>query len=729
MCFIHSNVPGSSINTRSTFWDKDVQKRLGDLSSAMTNGGTTDHASCNDITVTDGSSVESNKQACNYIVRGLEHIYRIQKEGDRTNAENIRKSDDNQLFTRTMNCVLLNAYADRLEQQSPCSQNEGVKHAFNAGNQLWNTICKNNGDTNCVPCKREPNFDCEIEYKNKSYNDKTEVKDEVEKLLQQNGQITNSLSTISSTNNTLCQRVQCVTVKWFKDRIYSEYRKQDWCTFWRENDVGKVLRDLSTAMKNGSKTDDKYCDDITVTDGTSNPQANKKACNFIARGLEDIYKIEPYGGWTGNGAEEKKKKNNNQQFYRTIGCAFLNVYADMLEKLPCVSNDVVQKAFGKSDQIKTNSTTCKTDPNCVTCTREKNLKCTLSVEDNLLNKVKGTSCEGDKQNIHKKLGKMLNPNENGDPKVRQALKEINNICPPPPSVKPATAAKPVEAPAAAAPSGRSDGDTEPVPVLPPGVPSGPQQADSNKAQPGKTPQIKADKVDISMPEAGGQAHIEITPGVLTQQVLLLLLQLIKVLVIPAQDPHMLLQISQDNLPVLLVQVVFQVRVLVPRVLVVTVKVVLQVATVKVQVLWYLVFHLQVSQVLQYFFLGKRRKRHRRAHQVSGSPPLGELLAHVDDQADGPRAYTLVKERRQRKSTPTGITKRPKKQGVGHRMIIDIHLEVLDECQKSDLHSTKEDFLKIIVEEFMGSEFIKEEKTREEVVPKEQVPSLYSGFRV
>ncbi|ANQ06503.1 SICA antigen [Plasmodium coatneyi] len=57
------------------------------------------------------------------------------------------------------------------------------------------------------------------------------------------------------------------------------------------------------------------------------------------------------------------------------------------------------------------------------------------------------------------------------------------------------------------------------------------------------------------------------------------------------------------------------------------------------------------------------------------------------------------------------------------MIIDIHLEVLDECQKGDLHTTKEEFFEILVQEFMGSKFMKEEN-----VPKEQVPSSDFGFR-
>ncbi|ANQ06077.1 Pvstp1 [Plasmodium coatneyi] len=120
---------------------------------------------------------------------------------------------------------------------------------------------------------------------------------------------------------------------------------------------------------------------------------------------------------------------------------------------------------------------------------------------------------------------------------------------------------------------------------------------------------------------------------------------------------------------------------------------------------------------KYLFLGKKRKRHRRAHQVSGPPSLGEqLLDPVDDQ-DGPYEYTLVKERKPRRRQRRSPGKKP----VSRRTIIDIHLEVLDECQKGDLHSTKEDFFVILVQEFMGSEFMGEDFVPEEQLPEVNVP--------
>ncbi|ANQ07622.1 SICA antigen [Plasmodium coatneyi] len=149
----------------------------------------------------------------------------------------------------------------------------------------------------------------------------------------------------------------------------------------------------------------------------------------------------------------------------------------------------------------------------------------------------------------------------------------------------------------------------------------------------------------------------------------------------------------------------------------------------------------MSYLLWKYFgmLPKARKRHRKAYQVRGPTLQEQVFSHVDNQADDPHAYTLVKEGKPR-STPI---KRRKREGpgrrVGRRMIIDIHLEVLDECQMGDTDFMEEDFLKIIVEEFMGSKFIKEESVLKEQVSmadvpkeevsKEQVPSSDSRFTV
>ncbi|ANQ06861.1 SICA antigen [Plasmodium coatneyi] len=133
---------------------------------------------------------------------------------------------------------------------------------------------------------------------------------------------------------------------------------------------------------------------------------------------------------------------------------------------------------------------------------------------------------------------------------------------------------------------------------------------------------------------------------------------------------------------------------------------------------------------QYFgMLRKTRKSYRRTPKALGPTLEQQIVDHVDPV--DPHEYYIVKERKPR-STPKTRRKREcpgRCRGVGRRrMIIDIHLEVLNECQKSDLHSTKENFFEILVQEFMGSDFIKEENVLNECVPKEQVPGSDSGFR-
>ncbi|ANQ10084.1 SICA antigen [Plasmodium coatneyi] len=143
------------------------------------------------------------------------------------------------------------------------------------------------------------------------------------------------------------------------------------------------------------------------------------------------------------------------------------------------------------------------------------------------------------------------------------------------------------------------------------------------------------------------------------------------------------------------------------------------------------------KLLYWYFgmLGKNRRRYKRAYQAR-SPSLEQQIVDHLDQDDAPREYYIVKERKPR-STPIKRRKKHaghRRAGVRRRMIIDIHLEILDECQKGDLHWTKEDFFEILVQEFMGSEFIKEEDfAPKEVVPrecdtKERVLSSDSGFR-
>ncbi|SBO29353.1 SICAvar, type I (fragment) [Plasmodium knowlesi strain H] len=138
-------------------------------------------------------------------------------------------------------------------------------------------------------------------------------------------------------------------------------------------------------------------------------------------------------------------------------------------------------------------------------------------------------------------------------------------------------------------------------------------------------------------------------------------------------------------------------------------------------------------------LGKGGPRFRRyPADIPGPSVQEQVLDHV--QQDSSHEYRLVKERKPR-SAPT----RTKRSGrVNRRTIIEIHFEVLDECQKGDTQLNQKDFMELLVQEFMGSELMEVEQVpKEEVlmegvpmesipleqVPMERVPSLGSGFMV
>ncbi|ANQ06405.1 SICA antigen [Plasmodium coatneyi] len=433
----------------------------------------------------------------------------------------------------------------------------------------------------------------------------------------------------------LCERANCVTKNWFIDRIGGDSR-QNWCAYWGPHDVGNVLTGLSNAMTNENKLDDDLCKDIPGTNGASTEEPNKNACSYIVRGLEYIYKIkkkEVTEKDQGKKARLEKQYENDQQFDRVIGCIFLNAYADRLQQLEQSKCDVqagITHAFSKSNDIKEQTSPCNSDSKCFECMREENFDCTLSVDKGLWTT---NNCpQGKRDNMKKEVDDKLDTSKNGDQKVKQALEAIEKICPK--NTDP----------------GRRDTEDQ-LPKLPaPAPPPAPSDAGGGKGG-----------------AATGEAALKAPKAV--------------PLIHKKDNPFL------PYLP------------LAPAVLGISV----------------------MSYLLSKYFgmLRKTRKRYRRAYQLRGPTVQEQLLAHVDE--DGPREYYIVKERKPR-STPI---KRKKKRvpgrrragrcrGVRRRMIIDIHLEVLNECQKGDLHSTKEDFFEILVQEFIGNEFIKED-----FVPKEQ----------
>ncbi|KJP85646.1 hypothetical protein AK88_04718 [Plasmodium fragile] len=101
---------------------------------------------------------------------------------------------------------------------------------------------------------------------------------------------------------------------------------------------------------------------------------------------------------------------------------------------------------------------------------------------------------------------------------------------------------------------------------------------------------------------------------------------------------------------------------------------------------------------KYFaYLAKRRRTYRTVRDIP-SPPLDEeILQHLQrgDLPPPDSGYTLVRHR------PPASTsaRRPRPTRVHKRTIIELHLEVLHECEATEWENVKEHYWQIVVEEF------------------------------
>ncbi|CAA9987782.1 SICAvar, type II [Plasmodium knowlesi strain H] len=129
---------------------------------------------------------------------------------------------------------------------------------------------------------------------------------------------------------------------------------------------------------------------------------------------------------------------------------------------------------------------------------------------------------------------------------------------------------------------------------------------------------------------------------------------------------------------------------------------------------------------KYFgFLIRRRRRYEDIEQITTSadpPPPEEQIIDPIEQEDLTISYMPYSYHMIRRRLPTH--RKPMHKKLYKKSIIQIHLEVLDECQKGDADLMKNEFLRIIVEEYM-----KNEKIPSDYVPKEQTRSSGLGFRV
>ncbi|KJP86100.1 hypothetical protein AK88_04291 [Plasmodium fragile] len=117
----------------------------------------------------------------------------------------------------------------------------------------------------------------------------------------------------------------------------------------------------------------------------------------------------------------------------------------------------------------------------------------------------------------------------------------------------------------------------------------------------------------------------------------------------------------------------------------------------------LIFFAFVTSLILLFFLGKsfaylakRRRTYRTVRDVP-SPPLDEeILDHLQRGELPPPdyGYTIVRDRQ-----PASTSGRGRPPCVHKCTIIELHLEVLNECEAAEWENVKDDYLQILVDEF------------------------------
>ncbi|KJP84899.1 hypothetical protein AK88_05469 [Plasmodium fragile] len=112
-------------------------------------------------------------------------------------------------------------------------------------------------------------------------------------------------------------------------------------------------------------------------------------------------------------------------------------------------------------------------------------------------------------------------------------------------------------------------------------------------------------------------------------------------------------------------------------------------------------------------LAKRRRTFRTVRDVP-SPPLDEeILDHLQrgDLPPPDYGYTMVMDRR---PASTSDRRRRRKPRVNRRTIIELHLEVLNECEATEWENVKDDYWQIVVHEF-AQELMRDDDTNNTIL--------------
>ncbi|SBO29202.1 SICAvar, type I [Plasmodium knowlesi strain H] len=424
------------------FWEREgvrpeLQKMFKEIEKNGTNNANNKNAPCNEFG--DGNENSVERKACNHITTGLKYINDIQPNGGSGSTANPSIGQDNQLFFRTVGCLALNMYADKIRDatQNSCPIDETtINKMFDKWNEKYNNNSSSsspcNGSNNvCFKCTRQPNFNsCELSV-DSSLVDKTtngnctsseehkKVQTQMKKLLEdksQSNSINNTMqktfSEITKMDHNFCTQVQCAAKKW---KSINDKNGQSSGVTWKniEEDATKELTKLLEHMMQPSeqKDVDKYCkdnEDKWNKIGHKQGRTNKAACLLFAAGLKHIYTH-------GNG------RVNGPSFGQTMGCLFLKEYAKQLIDLAdkekkykvhpdCSVDKGINYAFSKSNAIMESTPPCNKNGNsCFECKLNDYDDCKIGT-DNVKTKVESIfQDEPNKNHMEKTLENTVCP--------------------------------------------------------------------------------------------------------------------------------------------------------------------------------------------------------------------------------------------------------------------------------------------------------------------------------
>ncbi|CAA9989231.1 SICAvar, type I [Plasmodium knowlesi strain H] len=799
-----------------------------ELSQAMTktNGDNYNGGQCGqmDDNGEKRTPTEPEKRACNFLHAGLKQLFEPTTGTPSSSGHNILS--EHQSLRHTVGCFLLKEYAKKMEKESKCVINSGLKKAFEtAGKDLIGGQCK---------WDDEDYGKCQISTTNAGgKSTQTPVEN---KLTYVQSQIdSTSTETLTKINHmsTLCEYIRCAGPKWFKNKKETNGSPtHTWCNFWDEGvkpELEKMFNKIATDGQKKSKND---TNDVCKQFGDENPQSvERKACNHIAEGLKYISEVQ---GVANGGTQNPNSQNDDKFFKQTMMCAALNLYATKIrdeskEKCP-IDEDRIKQMFTTWNDQNKSSTSCPTsgggvsNNNCFKCERNEKIleSCELSVDSSLVNTTTSQSqspngdCNDNEENkkVQPQMTNLLNEdNSNINTKMNSTLTTITDMtssfCTQLQCAAKKYYVKVINKNAKSSgvnwkniEDDAKDVLTELIEHMTKGQTEseitkycndrkwdefGHKGKHTNKAAcllfaaglqhiythgngqrvgPFKGPSFEQTMGCLFLKEyakqlknlANREKKYKVHPDCSVDKGIEYAFSRSKdimekaipqckknasindcfvctqnndynnckigddnigskskeLFTEPENKEHMQQTLENTVCPILLTDILTPFLPLAP-------------VSIGLSAMAYYLW--------KYFGpLGKGGPRFRRSPaEIPGSSVQEQVLDHV--QQDSSHEYRLVKERKPR-SAPTR-TKRSDR--ANRRTIIEIHFEVLDECQKGDTQLNQKDILELLVQEFMGSEFMEEEQVpKEEVlmegvplerVPMERVPSLGSVFMV